>query len=183
MRRRPAEQLGLLPGDLLGRLRLLVLVQLLDLFAVLDRVLDQLIDGVEIGVAHGRQLDGRQIEVYSTRFLIRTPSASPCPTRSAAPPTAGPRARNPWPPQTIAPSSSSMVWPQIGVHPADIGGQVAGGSSQAVRQASRRLPPRRRHGAHRRNGLRGGSGRRRRRRRRRPSEAPPTRPARHTIAS
>ena len=63
------QQLGLRPGDLVGRLSLLVLVQLLDLVAVLDRVLDQLLDGVEVGVAHGRQLDGRQVEVVFDAVL------------------------------------------------------------------------------------------------------------------
>ena len=65
----PLHHLGLRPGDLLGRLRLLVLVQLLDLVAVLDRVLDQLLDVVEAGVTHRRQLDRRQVEVVLDAVL------------------------------------------------------------------------------------------------------------------
>ncbi len=51
------------------RLRLLVLVQLLDLAAMLDRVLDQLLHVVEVGVAHGLQLDRRQVEVVLDAVL------------------------------------------------------------------------------------------------------------------
>ena len=58
-----AHQLGLLGGDLLGRLALLRLGEILDLVAVLDGVLDQLLHGVEVGVAHRGQLDRRQVEV------------------------------------------------------------------------------------------------------------------------
>ncbi len=46
-----------------------MLVQLLDLVAVLDRVLDQLLDVVEVGVTHGRQLDRRQVEVVLDAVL------------------------------------------------------------------------------------------------------------------
>jgi len=45
----PEQHGGLVRGDLVGRLRLLVLVQILHLVAVLDRVLDQLLDVVEVG--------------------------------------------------------------------------------------------------------------------------------------
>ena len=65
----PPISCGLLGGDLLGGLRLLVLVQLLDLVAVLDRVLDQLLDGVQVGVAHRGQLDRRQVEVVLDAVL------------------------------------------------------------------------------------------------------------------
>ncbi len=67
--RRAAHQLGLRGGDLLGGLRLLRLGELLDLVAVLDRVLDQLLDGVQVGVAHRGQLDRRQVEVVLDAVL------------------------------------------------------------------------------------------------------------------
>ncbi len=63
------QQVGLRPGDLLSGLRLLVLVQLLDLVAVLDRVLDQLLDVVEVGVTHGLQLNWRKVEVVFDAVL------------------------------------------------------------------------------------------------------------------
>ena len=53
----------LLGRQLLGGEGLLVLVQVLDLVAVLDGIGDELLDRVEIRVANGRQLDRRQVEV------------------------------------------------------------------------------------------------------------------------
>ncbi|CNX88428.1 Uncharacterised protein [Mycobacterium tuberculosis] len=57
------QQFGLGPRDLLSGLGFLVLVQLLHLVAVLDRVFDQLLHVVEVGVAHRGQLDRWQVEV------------------------------------------------------------------------------------------------------------------------
>ena len=57
------HQPSLLCGDLLGRHPLLALVEFGDLVAVLDRVDDQLLHGVEVGVAHRGQLDRWHVEV------------------------------------------------------------------------------------------------------------------------
>ena len=46
-----------------------MLGELVDLFAVLDRVLDQLLDGVQVGVPHRGQLDRRQVEVVLDAVL------------------------------------------------------------------------------------------------------------------
>ena len=54
---------GLLGGDLLRRQRLLVLVEFLDRLAILDRVLDEFLDGIEVGIPDRLQLNRRQIEV------------------------------------------------------------------------------------------------------------------------
>ena len=68
-RGRTTHQLGLGRGDLLGGLPLLRLGDLLDLVAVLDRVGDQLLDRVQVRVAHRGQLDRRQVEVVLDTVL------------------------------------------------------------------------------------------------------------------
>ena len=54
---------GLLGGDLFRSERLLMLVKFRHRLAIVDGVLDELLDGVEVGVADRGQLDRRQIEV------------------------------------------------------------------------------------------------------------------------
>lgn len=66
------QQFGLGPRDLLSGLGFLVLVQLLHLVTVLDRVFDQLLHVVEVGVAHRGQLDRWQVEVVLDAVLMRT---------------------------------------------------------------------------------------------------------------
>ncbi len=66
---RAGQQRRLLLGDLVGGLRLLVLVQLLHLVAVLDRILDELLDVVQVGVADRLQLNRRQVEVILDAVL------------------------------------------------------------------------------------------------------------------
>ena len=46
-----------------------MLVQLLDLVAVFDRVLDQLLDSEQVRIAHRRQLYGRKVEVVFDAVL------------------------------------------------------------------------------------------------------------------
>ena len=54
---------GLLGRDLFRSERLLMLVKFRHCLAIVDGVLDQLLDGVEVGVADRGQLDRRQVEV------------------------------------------------------------------------------------------------------------------------
>ena len=63
------RDLGLLGGDLLGRHALLVLGEFGHLLAVLDGIDDDLLDVVQARVAHGGQLDGRQVEVVLDAVL------------------------------------------------------------------------------------------------------------------
>ena len=68
-RARTAHELGLSGCDLFRCLRLLVLRELFDLVAVLDRVLDELLDRIQVRIAHGGQLDRRKVEVVFDAVL------------------------------------------------------------------------------------------------------------------
>ncbi len=71
---------------------------LIDLVAVLDRVLDEVLDVVQVGVAHRGQLDGRQVEVVFDAVLDpHRHQGIQAQLDQRHLPRQNPRARNPWP--------------------------------------------------------------------------------------